>query len=337
MRRIMIFGLALFGAVSMWAQEPEGKFGMELLFNPFSNDFNTFKMGELKGRYFLNEKSAVRFGVGFGIDNETTTDVESYNSKFEDDVNSYTISNKETETKINKSSLKLSLGYEHHVFTKGRLDVYVGGELGWEGKFFSGEKSVKSTSESYERSERTGSEYVPGYGYYGSTVYYDYTTTTTVNTSSSEKYEYEKMSPNNEYNESRFFVNAFTGVDFYIYKGLYIGTELGISFSNGKTLNGSYTQDYNGESIRKVSERKKQQNTSISTTETTVTTTKTNYSYSSETGVKVGKEVITVQGGSNSGITENDTQSAQNAIDHERSNTKLEIYVEPALRIGWRF
>ena len=306
MRRIMIFGLALFGAVSMWAQQNEGKFGMELLFNPFSDDFETFKMSELKGRYFLNEKSAVRFGIGFGIDNTTTTDTESFNNKFDDDVNSYTISNKETETKINKSSLKLSLGYEHHVFTKGRFDVYLGGELGWEGKFFSGEKD-ETTNEESRQTNGTNS----------------YTTTTRMVNS---HYEYEKMTPNNEYNESRFFVNAFTGVDFYIYKGLYIGTELGISFSNGKNLNGTYTHDYSEDAVTKY--------ISVGRTDKETYVKKT--SYSSETGMTIGEESRTYS--SNSGNNyENDIKQAGNVTDHESSNTKLEIYVEPALRIGWRF
>lgn len=306
MRKIMIFGLALFGAVSMWAQQNEGKFGMELLFNPFSDDFETFKMSELKGRYFLNEKSAVRFGIGFGIDNTTTTDTESFNNKFDDDVNSYTISNKETETKINKSSLKLSLGYEHHVFTKGRFDVYLGGELGWEGKFFSGEKD-ETTNEESKQTNGTNS----------------YTTTTRMVNS---HYEYEKMTPNNEYNESRFFVNAFTGVDFYIYKGLYIGTELGISFSNGKSLNGTYTHDYSEDAVTK--------HISVGRTDKETYVKKT--SYSSETGMTIGEESRTYS--SNSGNNyENDIKQAGNVTDYESSNTKLEIYVEPALRIGWRF
>ena len=50
----------------------------------------------------------------------------------------------------------------------------------------------------------------------------------------------------------------------------------------------------------------------------------------------IGEESRTYS--SNSGNNyENDIKQAGNVTDHERSNTKVEIYVEPALRIGWRF
>ena len=47
---------------------PDGFLAVELQANPFSNDFNTFKMTELKARLWLNNKHVVRFAVGLGMD-----------------------------------------------------------------------------------------------------------------------------------------------------------------------------------------------------------------------------------------------------------------------------
>ncbi len=124
---------------------PDGLLAVELQVNPFSNDFNTFKMGELKGRLFLDNKSVIRVGVGIGIDSDKNDDSKDYDDRSQDQ-SSYTISKENTQTKINKTELRLSLGYEYHFANAGRMDFYGGVEAGYEGKFFSG--TVNKSTES---------------------------------------------------------------------------------------------------------------------------------------------------------------------------------------------
>ena len=121
-----------------------------------------------------------------------------------------------------------------------------------------------------------------------------------------------KMTPgdNPKYNKNSLFANLFTGVDFYVYKGLYIGTELGISFKTGKEKNGYYTEVKGSKSIQGA-------NTTVDWVE----------NYSSETGIRNHMNNLTKT-----------VETTVNAVnDHSASSTKLKIYVEPAIRIGWLF
>ena len=281
--------LALTGMVAAAQSDyqlPDGLLAIELQANPFSNDFNTFKMGELKGRLFLDNKSVIRVGVGIGIDSDKNDDSKNYDDRSQDQ-SSYTISKENTQTKINKTELRLSLGYEYHFANAGRMDFYGGVEAGYEGKFFSG--TVNKSTES--RRVMANTEAL---------------------TSSYDNKEYTKMIPGDSpsYNEHSIFANVFTGLDFFIYKGLYIGTELGISFKTGKEKNGYYTQT-RGE--------KSYQGTEIKTDWTE--------NYSSQTGIKNYLD----------NINKTVTTTVEAVTDHSATTTRLKVYVEPAIRIGWLF
>lgn len=266
-------------------QLPDGLVAVELQANPFSNDFNMFKMGELKARLFLDNKNVVRIGVGIGIDSDKNEDVTSFDNR-QADAKNYTLTNETKSTKTNETMLKLSAGYEYHFAHAGRMDFYAGAEAGYEGRYYSG--TVTNNSES--RNVSYGTE-----------------TATTMNSST----EYKKMLPDkSKYNENSFFANIFTGLDFYVYKGLYIGTELGISFKTGKQKSGSYTEVSNGKTIAGTN-----------------TTSDWSENYSSDTGIRNHMD----------NLTKVVTTSVDNVVDHSATTTKLKIYVEPALRIGWIF
>lgn len=94
-----------------------GEFSVEVQFNPFSNDFGTFKLDQLKGRYFFSDKDAVRFGIGFGFDNvKTTPDPDN---------------NDEIWSKGKLGTFSIDLGYERHFFNYKRIDLYAGAGLGY--------------------------------------------------------------------------------------------------------------------------------------------------------------------------------------------------------------
>ena len=62
-------------------------------------------------------------------------------------------------------------------------------------------------------------------------------------------------------------------------------------------------------------------------------TQKTDWNYNSETGILSGN-VVTVAGTT---TTENKIETAAPAIDRESKSTGLNFYIEPALRLGWKF
>ena len=104
-------------------------------------------------------------------------------------------------------------------------------------------------------------------------------------------------------NENGIFASIFTGIDYYIYKKLYIGAELGVTFNTGKKKNGNYTEvTGHRESINGniVDERVKK--------------------YSSETGITTNYDGTTTQGP----VT-------------ETKGTYTKVYIEPSIRIGWMF
>ena len=64
-----------FAANAQESYAPEkGDFSVEIQVNPFSNNFTTFKLDALQGRYFFSSKDAMRFGIGFGIESKKDND-----------------------------------------------------------------------------------------------------------------------------------------------------------------------------------------------------------------------------------------------------------------------
>ena len=293
---------------------PDGTLAIELQANPFSNDFNTFKMTELKARLWLNNKHVVRFDVGLGMDTKKEDTGWNFDSR-EGSLTGYDIIQQNETKKTNAKELRLTVGYEYHLAQAGRLDLYVGASAGYEGKYYSG------SSESAESWARHGrGSYVPypetNSGYPSMSSYYHYPDdsrdpkqVTITNTSSST--DYSKMAPNGDNNEHTIFANVFTGVDCYIYKGLYIGTELGISFKHGKSENGSYTRISN----RTV------------TDDGTITVNKRE-EFNSATGKTDTRDLLDFT---------NNQKSYRPAVNKSSSSNHLKIYVEPAIRLGWIF
>lgn len=162
-----------------------GEFSAEIQFNPFSNNFNTFKIDQLKGRYFFTNKDAIRFGIGFGVNTE---------KKVSDPDN-----NEDTWSKDRTGSFSIDLGYERNLLNYKRVNLYAGAGLGF----------------ALQR------------------------TCTTKQVDQNDEIFVTKLYNNNSWNE--FNVKVFTGIDFFIYKGLFVGAELGIKVGC-KNFLGSYTK-----------------------------------------------------------------------------------------------
>lgn len=110
--------------------------------------------------------------------------------------------------KQNSASFSLNLGYEYHINIAPRLSVYVGAGTGFE-KLWASASYEEKMDKDRSSIEVSGSTKLP-----------DNTT--------------EIPEPEAGFN---YQLNVFTGLDFYVYKGLYVGTELGFelnTFASGK-------------------------------------------------------------------------------------------------------
>lgn len=111
-------------------------------------------------------------------------------------------------------TLKAGLGYEYHFANTGKLDFYAGVEGGYLGRFYSATKESSTTTIS------------------GETQYVTY-----------DNIEYKKQnSDGDKINENGFYGTVFTGIDYYIYRKLYIGAELGLTFNTATKKAGTYTE-----------------------------------------------------------------------------------------------
>ena len=203
---LFIVGLALTSlTVSAQEQEvglPAGLFTLEWKFNPFDYESKPVKVAQLNARMFLNDKSAVRLGVGVGFDKDTdenssklegTSTTETF-SKITNDALTLRFSDSISKKTNDALTLRFSLGYEYHFANTGRLDFYGGIEGGYLGRFYSATEESKTTIPSSSTTSK---------------VHY-------VNT------EYNKRnSEGDKLNENGIFGSVFTGIDYYIYKKFY--------------------------------------------------------------------------------------------------------------------
>lgn len=118
MKKVLFAAIALVASVTpAMAEEsfaPEaGDFSLELQFNPFSNNFDTFKLERLQGTYMLSDKDGLRFGLGLDVHNNKTIKNEDHDGH---------VSSKYGDFSIN-------LGYERHFYNYKRVDLYAGAEI----------------------------------------------------------------------------------------------------------------------------------------------------------------------------------------------------------------
>ncbi len=115
---ILAAALVAMGATCASAEEnyaPEkGQFAFELQFNPFSDNFETFKIERLQGSYMLTDKDAIRFGLGLSVNSDKDTPSEE---------------NTDYWTNAKHGSFSINLGYERHFYNYKRIDLYAGAEL----------------------------------------------------------------------------------------------------------------------------------------------------------------------------------------------------------------
>lgn len=308
--------LMLVSTSAMAQYTPEaGTITTEVQFNPFGQAKNHFDLDGLKVRYFFSEKSALRVNLGFNIGGDNNTVKKTLNDKYDNDVTKYTIDNTETETTRSDASFKIAVGYEHHLVNNGRMNIYIGGELGYKGEFYSAEE-----------------EETKQYDDYTLTTSGAYNTIDETKRTSTKKTEWTDGDDLGNTSNHSFFAQAFTGMDFYIYKGLYVGTELGIRFSATSNVNPTkkITFNENEDVIKRYT------GTVPAGLAAVTVNTKTNWTETSEDGRKITK-VVKNDPTATPVVTETETKTAVVANDKTGTIARLKVYIEPCLRLGWRF
>lgn len=209
---ILLATLLMTGTTFAQHKPTKGSWSTEVQINPFDQDGETFSLDGLKVRYFFNDKNAIRLKIGFSTTNSKYTD---------EDSNEETGRSHDYQYDYKKGNFNIDLGYERHFNLGKKLDAYLGGSIGV-GKNFASTKI--ETYSKYTTNE------------------YNYSYTTEISYSGKLKNgAITGLTSNNIFDNAEratWNINAaiFAGLDFYIYKGLYIGTELGIGYSSQKSL-----------------------------------------------------------------------------------------------------
>ncbi len=297
MKKIILSAVALVAicgtANAQYAPE-KNDISVEIGFTPFKSSGDVFNLKDefqFKARWMFTDKDALRLKFGLGIDNSTENKDYSTGSKDLLDLAgaNYTVGTQEIKNKM--SHFSIYAGYERHFLISERIDLYAGGELGYSKTSYSATVKDNNTNETYDTSAKLASK-----------------------ATSTSDVEYTAQDAKGNTSLNSFNVAAFTGIDFYVYKGLYLGAELGIKFATGKNPKQSYY-------------------------EATTTTSGMDYTnnvasssvlhYSSETGLTTGTQTV--------GSTTKEINQLGAKSLSETSNTSLKFYVEPAFRLGWKF
>lgn len=262
---------------------------VEIGFTPFKSSGESFKLNEgmFKVRWHITDKDALRFKLGVGAGSETVTS-EEQTPRADDAPTIGAVAKSETTQK--NTSIGLSVGYERTLLSKNNFDFYVGAELGVQ--FGCAKTTITEETKAdildqdkkylgYETQSRLTETFRDG-GNQGQSVF-------------------------------GFKGNIFAGVDWFVYKNLYVGAELGISFgtqskSNAYTHMSGEVHAYNASGVE---------------------TANAFMTYNSEDGTTWSKAW--------DGTKVEEKTTYGKIATEDKSNFDLKFYVEPAVRLGWRF
>lgn len=225
---VLIMVVMVSGTVSAQQKPVKGSFGTEIQFNPFDQDGKTFQLDGLKFRYFISDRDAIRLKFGITSNNGKFTDSD---SEEENEIKS----SYKDEYKYTTGDFKLDLGYERHFDLAKRLNIYVGGSVGFQTHFAS--TKIDSYSEEIDGSNSTSTKF-------NGKIKKGAILPSAITGDLNPENLLAKVN-DNATSGARFAI--FTGLDLYVYKGLYIGTEFGLSLATESTRKAKYT----GEAIVK--------------------------------------------------------------------------------------
>ena len=200
----ILFALIAFFAISArtTAQESgnmlpdKGSIGVELFTSEVKKNGKFNPIDGIKLRYFVTNKDVIRLDLGFNVSRD----------KYKED--DYTM-------KYRQGNFRMDFGYERHFNIHKRLDLYVGGEFGFRKDF-----------SHYNDDEDDGDYYAPKYISWDDDDFDD---------DFDDEDLFEDLE--DEYRNmpgTSIRLGAFAGLDFYIWKGLYVGAEFEFGMTNKK-------------------------------------------------------------------------------------------------------
>lgn len=251
MKKVILLALAMivFSGIAHAQYKPEkGDFTTELQFSPFNLSFNEYEesfnsnplsMDGLRLRYFFNEKLALRANIKFNyLSMKASEDIDKKGSDYWDmQYHQYG----EISSKKSVIDFRIAPGIEYHFGNFERLSIYTGGEV------FFGLRNYRFNMDND----------------------ITYTSINTNNDVASVRTVFELESNStwasfSDYNNDIYIeqrsswilgAHLFLGADIYIYKGLYMGAELGLAYEHYFYRKGEVegsitaTSTYNGEHI----------------------------------------------------------------------------------------
>jgi hypothetical protein len=188
------------------------RFMIELDFNPFSSD-GVFSFDNLQTKYWINHQTALRLGLQFDYNNNSTT---------EDDYKS----DEDYKPTISEKSFLLGFkpGIEFRILPNSRISPYWGFEFSY---------INKSSSSEYVEYDRDYDYDIRDYVYNkvetnveGAWIGYE-TGSYTINGST---YPYTYSSYSNERAYNSYGLNLLFGTDVFILKNIYMGFEIGLGY-----------------------------------------------------------------------------------------------------------
>jgi len=219
MKKIFFAVVMVAVALSASAQPQEkadfktGKNSVEIGFNPFNTDWENFRIDELKyRRFFGNHALRVGFGIQFesskGLDENGDVVPGAYYETYDKSTGDGTmVGTVENYSKTKTTEFKLAAGYEYHFNVAPRVSLYAGGELGYIGKFYNSNEIFTADYEIYSGDDLVGR----------------YSAATDLSISSPSKNR-----------SNAFFMSALAGMDFHVYRGLYLGCEVKLGYKYEK-------------------------------------------------------------------------------------------------------
>lgn len=242
----LLLALLFCGAIATSAQKPvKGDLTTELQFSPFamgtssstitysgyygysvvessSTPAASFTLPGLRLRYFLTDRIGLRLTFGYDRNGSNISE----QLKDQSTSNYFKVIDGNHTYNSHLTQFSISPGFEYHLIGGKRLSVYIGGEL------------------VFTRTNTGSSEHLEySYSYNGSGTYwcttdihgYGVIVTPTSATTETPSYSYADR------NNSGFGFKLLTGFDFYVYEGLYVGSELGFAYTSTKLRDATMT------------------------------------------------------------------------------------------------
>jgi hypothetical protein len=243
MKKFFILTIALIsiaGGVQAQYKQEKGSFLPELQFSLFNVntkidvdgeilDYSTgpFSMPGFRFRYFFTDRLALRTTINIDFDHDKVKrNIDETNEHYggkEVITGEYTKKDKSTEFSI-------APGLEYHFGNWERMSVYLGGEL------FFGIRTTKNTIDLETEALYYSRDYNSG-EYIFSGIRKQTSSFEAKNCTSNWTDHYVQNG------KMVFGVSALAGMDFYIYKGLYMGAELGLGYTYSTFLKGNVKEN----------------------------------------------------------------------------------------------